>query len=173
MTKRAQTKAKILGTAWQLFTEKGYEQTSTRDIAAQAQVATGTVFSHFPNKLDLLKAGLEGKLATLLQQASQSDQSSSPTERLLHYAHALYPFYLSQREFSKALFKALLWQSQSLDPQLNAFKLLLVDNNEAQRLYADLLMDVYFMTLLEGLNDDAIDSAALLTRLESKLGLLR
>jgi len=28
------------------------------------------------------------------------------------------------------------------------------------------------MTLLEGLNDDAIDSAALLTRLESKLGLL-
>jgi len=66
----------------------------------------------------------------------------------------------------------LLWQSQSLDPQLNAFKLLLVDNNEAQRLYADLLMDVYFMTLLEGLNDDAIDSAALLTRLESKLGLL-
>lgn len=172
MTKKAQTKAKILSAAWQLFTEKGYEQTSTRDIASQAQVATGTVFSHFANKLDLLKAGLEEKLGELIEHASQSDKSETPTERLLHYAQALYPFYLSQREFSKALFKQLLWQSHSLDPQLVAFKRHLTGEKADQQQYADLLMDLYFMTLLESLNDESINSEMSLSRLKTKLSFI-
>lgn len=169
MNKKTQTRARILAAAWQLFAEKGYEQTSTRDIALEADVATGTVFSHFANKLELLKAGLEGKLSTLLSEAAQCDTSHTATDRLCHYAGVLYPFYLSQREFSKVLLKELLWQSQSLDAQLSAFKLHLVGNDASQRLYADLLLDVYFMTLLEGLNEPHLSSQLLLARLQLKL----
>ena len=169
MSKREQTRSRILSAAWQLFTENGYEKTSTRDISSAAGVATGTVFSHFPNKLDLLKSGLEVQLSTLLIETAKSDTSITPVDRLLHFASALYPFYLSQREFSKVLFKEILWQSQSLDPQLNAFKHQLVFGNEQKLMYADLLMDVYFMTLLAGLNDDTENEVSLIAKSEEKL----
>jgi len=169
VSKREQTRSRILSAAWQLFTENGYEKTSTRDISSAAGVATGTVFSHFPNKLDLLKSGLEVQLSTLLVETAKSDMSKTPVDRLLHFASALYPFYLSQREFSKVLFKEILWQSQSLDPQLNAFKHQLVFGDENKLVYADLLMDVYFMTLLAGLNDNAENEISLIAKLKEKL----
>lgn len=169
MSKREQTRSRILAAAWQLFTDNGYEKTSTRDISAAAGVATGTVFSHFPNKIDLLKSGLEFQLTNLLVTTAQSDTSTSAKARLLHFASSLYPFYLSQREFSKELFKEILWQSQSLDPQLSRFKLQLVSGNESQLFYANLLMDVYFMTLLEGLNDDSESASTLFDTLRKKL----
>ena len=172
MSKREQTRSRILSAAWQLFTENGYENTSTRDISSAAGVATGTVFSHFPNKLDLLKSGLESKLNNLLTETAKSDTSTTPIDRLLHFASSLYPFYLSQREFSKVLFKEILWQSQSLDPQLNAFKHQLVFGDENKLVYADLLMDVYFMTLLAGLNDNAENETSLIAKLKEKLRLI-
>jgi AcrR family transcriptional regulator len=169
VSKREQTRSRILAAAWQLFKDNGYEKTSTRDISATAGVATGTVFSHFPNKIDLLKSGLEVQLTNLLVTTAESDTSETAKDRLLHFASALYPFYISQREFSKELFKEILWQSQSLNPQLSAFKLQLVSGNESQLLYASLLMDVYFMTLLEGLNDDSETEVSLLNKLRNKL----
>ena len=172
MSKREQTRSRILSAAWQLFTENGYEKTSTRDISSAAGVATGTVFSHFPNKLDLLKSGLEVQLSTLLVETAKLDTSTTPVDRLLHFASALYPFYLSQREFSKVLFKEILWQSQSLDPQLNAFKLQLVFGDENKLVYADLLMDIYFMTLLAGLNDSNENEISLIAKLKEKLRLV-
>jgi AcrR family transcriptional regulator len=172
VSKREQTRSRILSAAWQLFTENGYEKTSTRDISSAAGVATGTVFSHFPNKLDLLKSGLETQLNKLLVETAKSDTSTTPIDRLLHFASALYPFYLSQREFSKVLFKEILWQSQSLDPQLNAFKHQLAFGDEQKLAYADVLMDVYFMTLLSGLNDDAENEVSLITKLKEKLRLI-
>ena len=172
VSKREQTRSRILSAAWQLFTENGYEKTSTRDISSAAGVATGTVFSHFPNKLELLKSGLEVQLSTLLVETAKSDTSTTPVDRLLHFASALYPFYLSQREFSKVIFKGILWQSQSLDPQLNAFKHQLVFGDEQKLLYADVLMDVYFMTLLVGLNDDTENEASLIAKLKEKLSLI-
>ena len=172
VTKKEQTRSRVLSAAWQLFSENGYDKTSTRDIAKVAGVATGTVFSHFSNKIDLLKSGLEVQLHTLLVETAKSDISSTPIDRLLHFASALYPFYLSQREFIKVLFKEILWQSQSLDPQLNAFKHQLVFGDENKLAYADLLMDVYFMTLLVGLNDSAENEVSLIAKLKEKLRLI-
>ena len=36
------------------FKERGYGQTTTRDIADAAEIGTGTLFVYFPEKLDLL-----------------------------------------------------------------------------------------------------------------------
>ncbi|KOO11428.1 transcriptional regulator, partial [Vibrio xuii] len=48
MNKRQITRERILNAAWALFAENGYEETTTRQIARHANVADGTVFSHFP-----------------------------------------------------------------------------------------------------------------------------
>ena len=46
----------ILAAAEELFIEVGYEQTTTRAIAAQAKVAVGTLYQFFPDKEAILKA---------------------------------------------------------------------------------------------------------------------
>src|SRR5699024_11243666 len=48
----------VIESALILFSEKGYKQTSTSDIAKRAGVAEGTVYKQFKNKESLLYAGL-------------------------------------------------------------------------------------------------------------------
>jgi AcrR family transcriptional regulator len=48
------TRTRILKTALQLFARKGYDATTTRDLAAAAGVAEGTLFRHFTNKKAIL-----------------------------------------------------------------------------------------------------------------------
>ena len=61
-TKRA-THQRILDAARKLFCSKGFQQTTTRDLAAEASIATGTLFNYFPSKehlaLSLVDASLE------------------------------------------------------------------------------------------------------------------
>lgn len=50
----AQTRTRILRSAQRLFAHKGYDGTTTRDLANDAGVAEGTLFRHFPNKKAIL-----------------------------------------------------------------------------------------------------------------------
>ncbi len=47
------TRRKILQTAKRLFVEKGYFNTSMRDIAREAKVSTGAVYHHFESKEEI------------------------------------------------------------------------------------------------------------------------
>jgi AcrR family transcriptional regulator len=44
------TRKRILEVAQHLFTSKGFDATTTRDIAKAAGIATGTMFNYFPSK---------------------------------------------------------------------------------------------------------------------------
>ena len=46
----AETREEILRVALQLFTEKGFEGTSTRDISAALGITKSSLYYHFPNK---------------------------------------------------------------------------------------------------------------------------
>src|SRR5688500_13622468 len=47
---KAATRHRILQAARRLFAQKGYEATTTRDIAHAAQIASGTLFNYFATK---------------------------------------------------------------------------------------------------------------------------
>ncbi|TAG07837.1 MAG: TetR/AcrR family transcriptional regulator [Oscillatoriales cyanobacterium] len=49
-----ETKKRILQAAQRLFARSGYDGTTTRDLAAAAGVAEGTLFRHFDNKKAIL-----------------------------------------------------------------------------------------------------------------------
>lgn len=53
-TSEGSTRDRILEAARHLFGQKGYERTTTKELAATAQVAEGTVFRYFPNKKAIL-----------------------------------------------------------------------------------------------------------------------
>lgn len=48
------TRTRILKAALQLFARQGYDATTTKDLAAAAGVAEGTLFRHFTNKKAIL-----------------------------------------------------------------------------------------------------------------------
>lgn len=58
ISRRARNKAdklrRIKEAAYALFAEKGYDQTTTREIASRAGVALGTIFTYASDKRDLL-----------------------------------------------------------------------------------------------------------------------
>jgi AcrR family transcriptional regulator len=54
--KRARTRARLIDAAYALFQEKGLSQTSVQDIAERAGVTTGSIYSCFENKNDLVIA---------------------------------------------------------------------------------------------------------------------
>ncbi len=49
-----ETRTRILKSALRLFARKGYDGTTTRDLAEAADVAEGTLFRHFPSKKAIL-----------------------------------------------------------------------------------------------------------------------
>lgn len=50
----SRTRQRLYETATGLFLKQGYENTTIRQIAAAAEVSTGTVYRYFPNKSDFL-----------------------------------------------------------------------------------------------------------------------
>jgi AcrR family transcriptional regulator len=54
--KAEETRNRILDAALRLFRERGFEQTTMRDVAAEAEVATGAAYYYYRSKEDLVLA---------------------------------------------------------------------------------------------------------------------
>ena len=65
-------RAKILEVAARVFAEQG-AAASTEQVAAEAGVAIGTIFRHFPTKADLLAAIMKDTLARLAERMAAPD----------------------------------------------------------------------------------------------------
>ncbi|MBW2224939.1 MAG: TetR/AcrR family transcriptional regulator [Deltaproteobacteria bacterium] len=52
--RKTETLRRIEDAGWHLFRTRGYEATSTREIAEAADIAAGTLFNYFPEKRGLL-----------------------------------------------------------------------------------------------------------------------
>lgn len=70
----------ILATATKLFTERGYAQTSMRDIAAEASMSLSVLYRQFENKDDLFSATLLAPFLKSFEEfaAAWSSQLESP-----------------------------------------------------------------------------------------------
>ncbi|PYI53057.1 TetR/AcrR family transcriptional regulator [Paenibacillus flagellatus] len=53
-----ETKQKIVAAALKLFSEKGFHATNTKAIAKEAQVAVGSVYSYYTDKMEIFKDAL-------------------------------------------------------------------------------------------------------------------
>jgi len=86
--KKIETRNRILYTAVQLFQERGFDQTSVDEIAAQANVSRGTFFNYFPNKEHVLHEIATNELQDLkrLVQVDLAEQPSAvfKIRRMIH-----------------------------------------------------------------------------------------
>jgi AcrR family transcriptional regulator len=73
-SKSQASKRKILDAALQLFSTKGYNGTSIKDIAQLADISVGRLYHHFPNKLAMFTALLDEYWQILLNPDNKLNQ---------------------------------------------------------------------------------------------------
>lgn len=119
------TRRIILNTAYTLFAERGYTETTMRALADHAGVGLGTIFKHFQDKPSLLVAAFQEDLGRIIHEAFQALPKSGIKDQLLHITQNIYAFYASNSEFSRTLIKETLFlkgeHGRMLDRQLTAF----------------------------------------------------
>ncbi|MDH4043897.1 MAG: TetR/AcrR family transcriptional regulator [Gemmatimonadota bacterium] len=78
----SQTRDRLARAALDLFTTRGYHETTTPLIAARAGVAEGTIYRHFPSKEDLLNEVFRAGVRAFLEPVKASDPIQPCRERL-------------------------------------------------------------------------------------------
>lgn len=107
--RKEQTLRRIEEAGWRLFTTRGYETTSTREIADAADIAAGTLFNYFPEKRSLLIHLMQQQIDEAARQAFDTIAGSSLEQELTHVFDALMQCYAAERRLSRVFVKELLF----------------------------------------------------------------
>jgi AcrR family transcriptional regulator len=82
------TRQRILDSATNLFRTRGYEPTTTRDIADGAEIATGTLFNYFPTKEAIIAVLTEEALVKAHAAFNGKNLEGDLAEQLFAYVAA-------------------------------------------------------------------------------------
>ncbi|HXK62279.1 MAG TPA: TetR/AcrR family transcriptional regulator [Acidobacteriota bacterium] len=177
-----ETRRLILAAAKQLFTQRGSADVSTRELAAAAGVAEGTIFVHFPDKASLLVAALNDEVQLALEEGMTSMPADGPAPaKLLHVARCLYSHYSKQPALSRILVKESIFvkgdlRNELIQPieQFVSWAASIVEaDKEAGRYDAGVnsetaartYFSAYFVELVNGLGQPVVDVEEMCSRL--------
>ena len=107
--RKEETLRRIEEAGWRLFTTRGYEATSTREIADAADIAAGTLFNYFPEKRSLLIHLMQRQIDEAAGRAFDTITPSSLEQELAHVFDALTQCYARERRLSRVFVKELLF----------------------------------------------------------------
>jgi AcrR family transcriptional regulator len=97
---------RIREAARELFVKKGFDETTTREIAVRAGVGIGTVFTYAENKRDLLFLIANDDLDEVTRRAEASiDVEAACLENLLTVFRQHYKFFAKQPSLSRLLLR--------------------------------------------------------------------
>lgn len=99
--------------ARRLFAEHGYDKTTTRMIADAAEIATGTLFVYFPEKLDLLIYLFRKDLGRIVFGELDALPDGMPVvDACMRVFDAVYDFYAQDLNLSRAFVKEMMFVSR-------------------------------------------------------------
>jgi AcrR family transcriptional regulator len=112
---------RITNAARELFVSKGYDDTTTREIAVQAGVGMGTVFTYADNKRDLLFLIANEELAKTTARAAAHVAPNAPMlSNLLAIFRDHYEFFVKQPALSRLTLREMMFYESGT--QANRFK---------------------------------------------------
>jgi TetR/AcrR family transcriptional regulator len=95
----------IMNAAQRLFEKKGYESTTVDEIAAEAELGKGTIYSYFKSKDEIYIAILEQGLEILKERVFQVvDGQLSAGETLYALYDTFIQYHRERRDFAETLF---------------------------------------------------------------------
>jgi AcrR family transcriptional regulator len=95
-------RAKLLAAAQREFAARGVDA-SLEKIARDAGVAIGTLYRHFPTRLDLLMAAFQPRLEEFLDGATKALEIDDPWDRFVSYLENLFRVQAGDRGFNDFL----------------------------------------------------------------------
>jgi len=104
---------RILRSARDLFSEKGFARTTIREVATRADVGTGTLFSYARDKRDLLHQVFRAHIGGVQQTAFETiPDTGTVQEKLMHVFRAFFASYAENvplaRDFMRERFHMIL-----------------------------------------------------------------
>ena len=106
------TQTRILEVARVHFERDGFESASIRAIAAESEVATGTVLLHFTDKAGLLHAALYDDLEKAIARCLVAKIRGSLLARLSAVAAQFYAYYAARPKLSRTLLRESLFAEE-------------------------------------------------------------
>jgi AcrR family transcriptional regulator len=101
-----QNRARLIDAATVAFAEKGADA-PLEDIARRADVGIGTLYRHFPSRLDLQAAVFRTQVRTVCEQGDALLQTdAAPEQAFAAWARALTGYLVTKRGLSRALIDA-------------------------------------------------------------------
>ncbi|WIB77186.1 helix-turn-helix domain-containing protein [Curtobacterium sp. MCPF17_002] len=95
-------RARLVSSAQQEFAVRGVDA-SLEQVARDAGVAIGTLYRHFPTRLDLLTAAFEPRLREFLDGADAALQKTDPWDGFVSYLENLFRIQAGDRGFNDFL----------------------------------------------------------------------
>lgn len=170
---KAQTRAKVLDAARAMIVERGFEAATIRDIARRAGVATGSVFTTFSDKTELLLEVVFSRYGQLLNEINEAiaRSDSDPRARLMAAAGASYRVELrEERLLAEALAASWRWSPaveaehrRRLEPLIQIIRCAVHESmgeNHPDRHGAELTIDMIFACYLRNFRKALFDNWA-------------
>jgi AcrR family transcriptional regulator len=115
-------RTRILETAIELAEKGGFDNVRLRDVAAQAEVALGTLYKRFPSKESILIAALELEAEKLEKQLSKKPMDGEdPLERILNFFDRMSRTLFRKPNLGRAVLRALTSGDEDLTEQVASF----------------------------------------------------
>lgn len=110
---KLETRQRIRQAARELFSERGYDSATMRDIATRAQVGLGTLFNYVADKRDLVFLVFNEELDAVTTEALEKADAGQPLHRqLLDIFDSHYRFFARDFVLSRILLKELTFYSE-------------------------------------------------------------
>jgi AcrR family transcriptional regulator len=100
-----QNRARLISAATAAFAEKGADA-PLEDIARRAGVGIGTLYRHFPNRLDLQAAVFRTQVHDVCEQGDALVQTDAPEQAFAAWVRVLAGYLVTKRGLSRALIDA-------------------------------------------------------------------
>jgi AcrR family transcriptional regulator len=100
-----QNRARLISAATAAFAEKGADA-PLEDIARRAGVGIGTLYRHFPSRVDLQAAVFRTQVRVVCEQGDALLQTDAPEQAFAAWTRALAGYLITKRGLSRALIDA-------------------------------------------------------------------
>lgn len=115
-------RTRILETAIELAEKGGFDNVRLRDVAAQAEVALGTLYKRFPSKESILIAALELEAEKLERRMSKKpSEGNNSSERVIDFFENASRTLFRKPNLGRAVLRALTSGDEALTEQVAGF----------------------------------------------------
>ncbi len=112
-TKKKKTRQAIMNAAIKLFSEKGFENTSVKELAKEAGVGKGTIYSYFQTKSEIFMAFCEDEMDFVFSDLAQkSDPDATLQEQLLTLFMGQFRYVTKNYDFGRILAREMVFPKE-------------------------------------------------------------